>query len=295
MTLVRPDVEEQLEAMSQLPVSSQVLIRLNQAATCDRTCAEDLGRIILKDQALTTRVLKVVNAAAYQQPHREPVTTISRAVVIIGFNGIRRLALGMAIYDALRSQGQAHMLQGFWDHALATAITARLLGCRSGYASGEEAFVAGLVHDIGKLVLASCDPELYARILSEANSSAGLRAREKEAFGLSHALAGKKLAKRWILPPVLVEVIGDHHARERVAAGNHLPLLLQIVIGANRFSPLVLEATDGRGALQAARYLQGMFGLNPQEVARLHQDLLREYQELAQFFDAAELPAAIAR
>jgi putative nucleotidyltransferase with HDIG domain len=286
----RETIDRQIDRMSKLPILPQILVRLNQVASDSGSSAEDLGKVILKDQSLTLRILKVVNSAYYQRRGREQVTTVSKAVVLIGFNGVRRLALGMSVCDTLRSADELPGMERFWAHSLATAITARLLAELSGHPSKEEAFVAGLVHDIGKLVLARCEPELYARLLAEHGSDGPLRAAERQAFGLSHAQAGKKLARRWGLPGALEEVIGDHHGYESTGLGGGLPLLLRIVIAANRFSPGVLAPPDDAAALEVARLLDEALDVNGLEAEVLYENVVQEYTDLAQTFGVPALP-----
>lgn len=280
----REEVDRQIDRLSDLPVLPQVLIRLNAVAEDDHASADDLGRIILKDQALTMRLLKVVNSAYYRTSRHEVVTTVSKAVIILGFNGIRRLCLGLSVHDMLRTASALPNVRDFWSHALATGITARLLAARIGYSPGEEAFVAGLVHDIGRIVLVRCDAGLYGQIMAEAPTSSALRQRERTAFGMSHAVAGRKLARRWCLPAALEEPIGEHHAHE----GNTLAStssLLRLVIGANRFSHVMMARPDRSSLCSARSELAVSLGINLVQVQSLHEEALAEYDELAQVFD----------
>ncbi len=285
--VARPEVTRELERLSELPILPQILVTLNKVADDDNASAEDLGKIVLKDQGLTLQVLKVCNSAFYRQHRRERVTTVSQAVIILGFNGIRRLALGMSVYGLLKTSEQIPGLQGLWSHALTVGITARQLAARTGYMPVEEAFVAGLVHDIGRVVLARCDPDGFAKVIAGDPDSVAMREREREVYGVSHAMAGKKLAHRWSLPLALEEVIGDHHAYETQALGPASPLL-RLVIGANRFTR-VLMGTPDQARLEAAAEAAGRdFGLNPVQMQELYQGIWREYAELARAFDIAE-------
>jgi len=285
--VARPEVTREIEKLSELPILPQILVTLNKVADDDNASAEDLGKIILKDQGLTLQVLKVCNSAFYRQHRRERVTTVSKAVIILGFNGIRRLALGMSVYGLLKTSETIPGLQDLWSHALTVGITARQLAARTGYLPVEEAFVAGLVHDIGRVVLARCDPAGFARVIEGDPDSATLREREREVFGISHAMAGKKLAHRWSLPQPLEEVIGDHHAYETqaLAPGSGL---LRLVIAANRFTRVLMASPDRARLEQAAEDLGREFRLNAVQVQDLYQGIWREYAELARAFDIAD-------
>lgn len=295
MTISRQDVDRQIDKMSKLPILPQILVKLNQVAEDSHASAEDLGRIILKDQALTLRILRVVNSAFYRHRRQRPITTVSKAVVFIGFNGIRRLALGMSVCDVLRAAEQVPMVQGFWSHSLATAITARLLAEKTGFTAKEEVFVGGLVHDIGKLVLARCAPDHYAGLLQDVATPTPLRARERRLCGLSHAQAGKRLARLWGLPSILEEVIGDHHAYDSKGLGPALPPALRLVIAANRFSQLVLSRPQPAAARRAVRSVQEVAHLNDLQIDALYTDVVQEFTDLAKAFSIENLPAEIGK
>jgi HD-like signal output (HDOD) protein len=279
----RDDVIREIDRLSDLPILPQILIRLNKVAEDDNASVEDFGRIILKDQGLTLQVLRVVNSAFYRQQGRERTTTVSQAVLILGFNGVRRLALGMSVYDTLQSANALPGLQDLWSHSLTTAITTRLLAARTGYYSPEEAFVGGLVHDVGRVVLARCDPELYGRITAQASTSAQVRDLERQLFGMSHALAGKRLAHRWSLPAPFEEVIGGHHAYETDAleAGSRL---LRLVSAGNRFAHALTDGSDPQGLERAMAELAAPFGLEIAQAQEIQRAIWQEYSELARAF-----------
>ena len=282
--VARAEVAREIDKLSELPILPQVLITLNKVAEDDNASAEDLGKIILKDQGLTMQLLKLVNSAYYRQQKRDRVTTVSKAVIILGFNGVRRLALGMSVYSMLKDANRLPGLSELWSHALTVAITARQLAARTGYLPAEEAFVAGLTHDIGRVVLARCDSEAWTQVVKGAPDSAELRERERVHFGVSHAMAGKKLAHRWSLPAPLEEVIGDHHAYETQALVPGSPLL-RIVIGANRFARALMVNPDREAFEGACENLRASFRLTGLQVQELYQGIWREYEELAHAFE----------
>jgi len=290
MHVSREQVDQQIEKMAKLPIVPQILIKLNKVATNNHASAEDLGKIILKDQALTLRILKVVNSAYYRRHRQERITTVSKAVVLIGFDGVRRLALGMSVHDMLRSAGEVPYVQDFWSHSLAGAISARLLSDRFGYPAKEEAFVAGLVHDIGKLILARCAPDIYAKLLAESPSQDEFRARERQYFGLSHVQAGKKLAKLWGMPDILQGVIGDHHAHDNKPLPSGMPMLHRLVVITNRFIPLILDQPDDTQAEAILAGLSSATGMNELEIEDFLSNVIQEYSDLAQAFELGSLP-----
>ena len=302
----RAAVEQMIVKMSVLPIVSQILVKLNQAAGDERTSAEDLSKVIMRDQALTLRMLKVVNSSYYSKHGRERVTEISKAVVILGFDNVRRLALGLSVYDVLQKDQHLPAVQQIWSHALLTAITARQLAERTGYEPVEEAFVAGLVHDMGKLILLRCDPDTYCELLAEveaANKAAqeaaaespdktpekasrvvSLRQLERKVFGYSHVQAGRKLARRWGLPTELIETVAEHHVSEHKPLSKNTPQILQLAVAANHFTHLLEADPSGNSFTQDLVNSEQFFGIDGQRLDGMHHDIAREFSNTAGAF-----------
>ncbi len=227
------DVFAQIETMGELPSLPRTLLTIQRVATDDRANAEDLARVILEDQALTMRVLKVVNSALYQRREAERVRTVHRAVIVMGFETVRKLALGLSVFDMMSKLSRSPLLADIARHSLITAGLAQVLAEASGRVSPEEAFVAGLVHDIGKIVLIECSPR--AMDLVEHDVRAGLPplTAERRHFGITHDRAGRRLAGRWQLPDDLQNLIGDHHDVDPLAPPRRLEPSLAVLVFAN--------------------------------------------------------------
>ena len=122
----------------------------------DRSSADDISAVLASDQALAAKVLKLVNSSFYGMSGQ--VSTISRAVVILGVSAVRNLALGLSIAGIMGKGRQSSLWSRFWDHSLAAATAAEHLARETGYPDPEEAFVAGLLHDVGHLVFMLAAP-----------------------------------------------------------------------------------------------------------------------------------------
>lgn len=200
-----------LDEIRELPSLPQVLVGVSRVASDPTSSAADLAGVILKDQALTMKVLRVANSARYAVSTAR-VTTVSRAVVLLGFESVRAIALGLGAYHLLSSLRRGgEILEGFWIHAVATAVVAQELADLLRYDVPEEAFVAGLLHDVGKLVLAHRWPDRAAGVYGAGTRGSALLAAEKRAFGVDHVEVGAELARRWELPEVLQAAIARHH------------------------------------------------------------------------------------
>jgi putative nucleotidyltransferase with HDIG domain len=210
------DMETLLQAVDDLPSLPQVAIGVLRATGDPGSDAKGVARLISTDQVLTSKVLKLANSAFYGLPRK--VTTVSEAVVLLGMNTIRGLALAVSTYDVLRKEYEGYSLgKGqLWRHSVAVALCSQLIAKTKKLPMDEEYFVAGLLHDIGKVVLSTYVGAEFARILDLAvTESISFLDAERSILGFDHAQVGSTIARRWNLPDVLVNAIEFHHEPER--------------------------------------------------------------------------------
>jgi len=209
-----------MTVMRNLPPLPAVTRQLLAVLRDENSCADDVTKVLSSDQALAGKVLKLVNSSFYGVP--KEVTTITRAVVILGFNGVRNLALGFGSMEALKKMEGTMNMNEFWSHALANGAAAQSLAPHvSRRTDPEEAFIAGLMHDIGAYVLAAAVPEAYAEVMK---AKGGDRlALERDATGLTHAQVGQGLLQFWELPEAFANAARYHHDMS-VAGGAEQPL-----------------------------------------------------------------------
>jgi len=195
-----------------LPTLPRTVLRITERVNDPRASARDLSRIITDDQVLTARLLKLVNSSFYGFPQR--VSTVTGAIVLVGFDAIRNLLLTTSVFDLFpsrRSKGRRH-LEALWDHSLGCAIGAKAIGGVLRHEKLEELFVAGLLHDIGKIVEMTFLPDSFASVLDRvARHRVLISAAEAEILGCTHAEIGRLLAQRWNLPAKLITIIEHHH------------------------------------------------------------------------------------
>lgn len=204
-------IEDELQDLPPLPA---VVMRVMQTISDPTTSAADLNRLISGDQALASKVLRLVNSSYYGFPRK--IATITHAVVILGFNTVRNLTTSLGVFNAFDARGRHTALDRdqFWAHSLAVAVAAGVIARRKNIPakSVEEVFVGGLMHDVGKLFLDLYFPDQYAiaiKLALAANIS--IWDAEKTALGVGHALVGKRIAEKWNLPPSLTSMIMLHH------------------------------------------------------------------------------------
>ncbi|MEZ4388738.1 MAG: HDOD domain-containing protein [Candidatus Krumholzibacteriia bacterium] len=215
-----------------LPAMPHVASKVLELSSDPDTSAARLQQVIADDQAMTARILKIANSAMYACSRR--VKTLSEAIVMLGFNSIRSLVVTSAARN-LYSTGAARMglkERLLWEHSIGTAFACRLLAERRQPALREEAFLAGLMHDIGKLVLNLQVPDKFEEIVQIVyNENREFHETEQELLGFDHAQVGALLVGKWKLSPMLEDVIGHHHDPGFLTAER--PLLLHLDL-ANR-------------------------------------------------------------
>jgi putative nucleotidyltransferase with HDIG domain len=196
-------------AQKNLPTIPVVLSKILQLCGNPDANSRQLVTVIEEDQALTAQMLRLANSAFFGQSRR--VATISRALVLLGFATVRNMALSVKVWDALAVGISRSRLEGVWDHSLACAVAAKDIVGRLRAGDPDEAFTAGLLHDIGRLVLAMRFRDEYWKIVGGVNESDSVDAIERQAFGVDHSEAGGWMLESWALPPAIVESVRVHH------------------------------------------------------------------------------------
>lgn len=185
--------------------------RLNEAINHPRTSVNDIARIITEDQGLTARLLRLANSAMFGWFGK--VDSINRAVTIIGTQQLRDLALAASVMGVFKGIPPELMdMTGFWRHSIACGIVARTLAVWRRDANVERFFVAGMLHDIGQVIMAVAVPDLVRGILQESREMQELlHDLERRRLAFDHADAGGALLRSWKIPANIVEPVEFHH------------------------------------------------------------------------------------
>ena len=199
-------------ARKSLPTIPPVLTGIIALIDDDRAGAKKLVELIERDQALTARLLRLANSAFFGQARK--VSTIPRAVLLLGFSTVRNLALGVKVWDTLGTGVSRKELEALWTHAVQVAAAARTIARQQRQVNPDEAFTSGLLHDVGQLVLALRFKELYWDTVRKATSTEHLVGLEQSTLGVDHAEVGSWLLEAWNLPALMVEAVRRHHDTE---------------------------------------------------------------------------------
>jgi len=211
--LTREEIKRVVRRLETLPALPAVAARLLNLLTAEDADPEEVVDLLETDQAIVMRLLKLVNSSHHGL--RSRVTTLSRAVMLLGLPQLRCALLSVTISESLikelRKRSSEDQL-ALWKHALTCAVCAELAAEKVRPELKGEAFVAGLLHDVGKLILKECLPEDYRRAEKTASERGiPMVTAEQEMLGLDHPTVGKWLAERWHLPAKLVQPIWLHH------------------------------------------------------------------------------------
>jgi|YNPMSStandDraft_1061717.scaffolds.fasta_scaffold00005_26 putative nucleotidyltransferase with HDIG domain/predicted Zn finger-like uncharacterized protein len=208
--------EERLEklfsSLSDLPTLPTVVQNILRLINDPDSTAKQIGTIITSDQSLTAKTLKLVNSAYYG--FEKKIKTVDQAIVIIGFDAVKNLALSASIFDTFKNIKQKSNFprDSFWAHSIGAAIAAKIISEDTGIGIPGEIFVAGLLHDIGKVILDAYFPKEMNKILyyCSSNQISFFEAEEK-ILKIDHTIIGFRLGKRWNLPDELIYPIRFHH------------------------------------------------------------------------------------
>lgn len=217
--MTRATAAELVEQIRELPPLPSIVFSMNEALMSPHTSAREVARVLSSDPAVVSRLLALANSAYYGLGQR--VTTVTHAVMVLGFNTVRNVVLAATIFRSLGavSPRGAFDQHRFWKHSIACGTLSRILARRRGESHAEEMFILGLLHDVGKLVIAAWLSEDAARIRARVDEGARLHEAESEVLETTHADVGAALLERWRLPRLYVEAVRHHHTPS--LAGEH--------------------------------------------------------------------------
>ncbi len=276
-----------IQEINHIATLPEVTLRIVELVEDPSSTAQDLQRMISNDPALCSRILKVVNSAFYGLPGQ--VASIDRAIVLLGLNAVKNIAVAASLVKLFRGGelGQAFSARELWSHSIAVATAARQIATKISMGLPDEAFLAGLMHDLGVVVELQYDRQKLLKVVEMLGVNSGgaplrdMMEAEREIFGADHQSFGEALARKWKFPKSLAMAAGHHHDPLSLPAEQRmLPTIVHIADrlaaqGGMGFRLDLVDATVSDGALEA-------IGLSRADAEAILSDLPNALQEVKQ-------------
>lgn len=277
------DISVSLESLPSPPVVAMEIIRLTRDPD---SSAADLGQILTQDPVLATRILQVANSPAYGLARE--VSNIDRATALLGLKAVKMMALSFSLSADVGSDAGAMSIETYWYHSLLNAVTARRWAELTQPGLAEEAFLAGLLSHLGRLVLARERAVDFARILAAKQTGWPTHADERSSFGFSSADVTAVVLDSWGLPPVIVEAISsmyrDYEPSDEVSGAAELAAVLNRV----RVTERALSPDAGPEDVERLHEEVTAAGIgDDQEVDEFVVDLESRVRDIAEMLDVA--------
>lgn len=266
------------------PSLPQILLRLIKACNDDSVSLEALSTLISKDPSLCTRVVRLVNSPFVGLSHK--VNTVNQAVVYLGLNTIKNLAISASVLQAFKRSEYCAIfaLNQFWFHSFTCAVAARNIAKRTAYHSAEEAFLAGLLHDIGKLILVMNYSDTFSDVTDLPVSPSSYDRKIEYRVGFSHEEVGAYIIRSWHLNDVMADAVLYHH--QALTEIQETFPLVKIVFAANAFFHSSEHPSENQG-IDAGRSL---FGFTRTESEDIIMAARQEAIDVAASFEIDTMP-----
>jgi len=189
----------------------EITMKIVEVVQDPKSTAHDLHMIVSNDPALSARVLRVVNSAFYGLPGQ--IGSIDRAIMLLGLNAVKNIAIAASLTKMFKGQSPSDDFTGkdLWTHSVAVGAANKLITNAIGLALPDEAFLAGLIHDLGLVALLQCFSEQIPEIVEKTKAGVAFRIAEEDVIGAHHSEIGMALAAKWKFPRSFQYVAGYHH------------------------------------------------------------------------------------
>jgi HD-like signal output (HDOD) protein len=229
--VVPPIVESSLRELRNIETLPMVVPKLMRLANDPDSSLMDVNEVIACDPALAARILKIVNSSFYGLPRE--IGSIDRAIVLLGLNAVKNIAIAASLDKVFRSAriGSDFEARDLWTHSVAVATGARELAVKAGHVLSDEAFLAGLIHDVGIMVEMQACREPFVQIISNLSNDPTLKfcEAEQQVLGATHEMFGAGLCRKWKFPVQLEYVAGFHHRPMQLdEADRTLPMIVHV-------------------------------------------------------------------
>ena len=218
-----------LDHIEDIPTLPTIVFELNELLQDPDTPITEITDVIEKDQAMSLKILKLVNSAFYG--FQSKVDDIANAIILLGFNTVRNAILSLSVISAFNDKNslEGFDITDFWKHSLAVAVISKSLAQKTRKGSPDGCFVAGLLHDIGKVIMAQYFQELFGKVWTAARQDTlSFYDAEKKVSDIDHGSIGAHLAEKWKLSSDFINTIKWHHEFQPEIEGVNLLLIIYL-------------------------------------------------------------------
>jgi len=269
---------------SDLPTIPVVAMKVMQLIENENATAEELAKVVASDPAVAARVLKISNSSFYGCQRQ--IQTLSHAIVVLGFGTLKSLVVAASVKQVYQPYGLTEKM--LWEHSFGAGLAARMIAAETRLVSDEEAFLGGLFHDIGKIIMNTMNREQFQEVMQKCyNDGITFEDAERQVYSYTHSEVGGLVIKKWNFPDMLMQAVLNHHSFAFTDEDDSYQINLTCVVGlANLFCHKmgigVREPDDGLDLLQTvpARRL----GLNELRLATLLERFKDTYEKDKSFF-----------
>ncbi|HOJ38636.1 MAG TPA: HDOD domain-containing protein [Ignavibacteriales bacterium] len=224
----REKTELILSNVYNLPSIPKVMMEVSELLAKPTTTTAELSKVISQDQGLVTKILSIANSPLYGLPRK--VSTIEFAILILGYGDIKNIVTALSMIESFKIKSDKNLDQKkFWAHSVITGVAAKRVAEDLGYRIGGEAFIAGLLHDLGITVIHKFFHTAFEQICKDVETNGWTYYEaELENLGLTHREIGKFLAEKWNLPPSLVDTVLNHETPEKATENRVLTAVVHL-------------------------------------------------------------------
>jgi putative nucleotidyltransferase with HDIG domain len=203
------ELEKTIMSAGDLPTIPIVATKVMELVESDRATAEELSKVVATDPAVAARVLKISNSSFYGRQGK--IQNLSNAIVLLGFVTLKSIVVTASVRQVYQPFGLTEKM--LWEHSFGAGLAARTIARTIGGIDQEEAFLAGLFHDIGKVIMNSQDPAKFRMVMERCyNEDLRFNEAEESVYSFTHEEAGALVIKKWNFPEVLTESVRRHHS-----------------------------------------------------------------------------------
>ena len=279
------DLEILIMTASDLPTIPVVATKVMQLIESESATAEELAKVVASDPAVAARVLKISNSSFYGCQRQ--IQTLSHAIVVLGFATLKSLVVAASVKQVYQPYGLTEKM--LWEHSFGAGLASRIIAKETRLVSQEEAFLGGLFHDIGKIIMNTMNKQQFQDVMQRCyNDGLTFADAEKQVYSYTHSEVGGLVIKKWNFPDMLMHAVLNHHILEFAEDEDPCQVNLTCVVGlADMFCHKVgigiREPDDELDLVQTVPAQR--LGLNEQRIDALLERFMEAYEKDKSFFN----------